>query len=224
MCIVWCGGRRLAMGEGARSQKRSKKRSKKQEGIRKQDGHAQPLLQLAEQGQDLRLHGDVEGGGRLVGDKDVGLAGQRHGDHHPLALTAGKLVRIGVDAPLGILQADEAQQLQHARPRLLGVHAAVHRQHLADLPLSPVAGTALEQVLRHELADAVTETPKQTELIVPLRAAGRTVGALLITARGFGAISRDDVAQLQQLADIVAPYVELARRLSLMPAPISSPR
>ncbi|HET8622776.1 MAG TPA: GAF domain-containing protein [Gemmatimonadales bacterium] len=91
-------------------------------------------------------------------------------------------------------------------------------RHLADIPLRPVAGSALEQVLRHELADAVTESPKQTELIVPLRAAGRTVGALVITARGFGAIGRDDVAQLQQLADIVAPYVELARRIALMPA------
>jgi GAF domain-containing protein len=91
-------------------------------------------------------------------------------------------------------------------------------RHLADVPLTPVTGTALEQVLRHELADAVTETPKQTELIVPLRATGRTVGAMLITARGIGAISRDDVAQLQQLADIVAPHIELARRVAQMPA------
>jgi GAF domain-containing protein len=93
-------------------------------------------------------------------------------------------------------------------------------RHLADLPLVPVAGTALGQVLRHELADAVTETPKQTELIVPLRAGGRTVGALVLTARGFSAIGRDDVTQLQQLADIVAPHLELARRQALMPAPI----
>jgi GAF domain-containing protein len=93
-------------------------------------------------------------------------------------------------------------------------------RHLADLPLVPVAGTALGQVLRHELADAVTETPKQTELIVPLRAGGRTVGALMLTARGFGAIGRDDVTQLQQLADIVAPHLELARRQALMPAPV----
>jgi GAF domain-containing protein len=93
-------------------------------------------------------------------------------------------------------------------------------RHLADLPLEPVAGTTLGQVLRHELADAVTETPKQTELIVPLRAGGETVGALVLTARGFGAIGRDDVKQLQQLADIVAPHVELARRRALMPAPL----
>jgi GAF domain-containing protein len=92
-------------------------------------------------------------------------------------------------------------------------------RHLADLPLTPVAGTPLGQVLRLELADAVQESPRQTELIIPLRATGQTVGALVVTARGFGAISRDDVVELQHLADIVAPYVELARRQALLPAP-----
>jgi GAF domain-containing protein len=93
-------------------------------------------------------------------------------------------------------------------------------RHLADLPLTPVAGTPLGQVLRLELADAVKESPRQTELIIPLRATGQTIGALVVTARGFGAISRDDVVELQHLADIVAPYVELARRQALLPAPI----
>jgi GAF domain-containing protein len=93
-------------------------------------------------------------------------------------------------------------------------------RHLADLPLTPVGGTPLGQVLRLELADAVRESPRQTELIIPLRATGQTVGALVVTARGFGAISRDDVVELQHLADIVAPYVELARRQALLPAPV----
>ena len=37
--------------------------------------------------QDLRLHGDVEGGGGLVRDQDVRAKGERHGDHHALALS-----------------------------------------------------------------------------------------------------------------------------------------
>ena len=41
------------------------------------------------------LDGDVERGRRLVGDQDVGLVGERHRDHHPLALAARELVRIG---------------------------------------------------------------------------------------------------------------------------------
>ena len=44
--------------------------------------------------EDLRLHGDVERGGRLVGDQQVGLVGERHRDHHALALPAGQLMRI----------------------------------------------------------------------------------------------------------------------------------
>ena len=57
-------------------------------------------LQPAEQLQDLRLHRDVERGRRLVGDQQVGLAQQRHRDHHPLAHAAGELVRVHVEAAL----------------------------------------------------------------------------------------------------------------------------
>jgi hypothetical protein len=42
---------------------------------------------------DLRLHGDVERGGRLVGDDHVRVVGHRDGDDHPLAHAAGQLVR-----------------------------------------------------------------------------------------------------------------------------------
>ena len=47
-----------------------------------------------EQGEDLRLDGDVERRGRLVGDEQLGLVGQRHGDHHALPQAAGQLVRV----------------------------------------------------------------------------------------------------------------------------------
>ena len=54
-------------------------------------------LQVAHQVEDLRLHGDVQRGGRLVGDQQLGVAGQRHGDHRALAHAAGELVRVVVD-------------------------------------------------------------------------------------------------------------------------------
>jgi hypothetical protein len=94
-------------------------------------------------------------------------------------------------------------------------------KHWADLPLVPIAGTPLGRVLSGEVADVVTESPKATELIVPLRAASRTMGALVLAARGFGTIGRSDVAPVQQLADLVAPYVELVRRAVMLPAPVS---
>ncbi|HEY8105333.1 MAG TPA: GAF domain-containing protein, partial [Gemmatimonadales bacterium] len=93
-------------------------------------------------------------------------------------------------------------------------------KHWSDLPLVPIAGTPLGRVLRGEVAELVTESPKATELIVPLRVSGRTVGALVLEARGFGALGPGDVAPVQQLADLVAPYVELVRRAAMLPAPV----
>jgi hypothetical protein len=93
-------------------------------------------------------------------------------------------------------------------------------KHWSDLPLVPIAGTPLGQVLSGEVADVVTESPKATELIVPLRVAGRTVGALVLAARGLGTIGGSDLAPVQQLADLVAPYVELVRRAVMLPAPV----
>ena len=52
------------------------------------------LLQLGEQLEDLALDRHVERGGRLVGDQQLGLAGQRHRDHHALLLAARQLVRV----------------------------------------------------------------------------------------------------------------------------------
>jgi hypothetical protein len=47
------------------------------------------------------------------------------------------------------------------------------------------------------------------------------VGALVLAGRGFGTIGPSDVAPVQQLADLVAPYVELVRRAEMLPAPVS---
>ena len=55
--------------------------------------------EIAEQFQDLRLSGDIERRGRLVGDQQRRVVDQRHRDHHALAHTAGKLVRVGLHPP-----------------------------------------------------------------------------------------------------------------------------
>ncbi len=52
--------------------------------------HAECLLQVAHDVEDLRLNGHVERGGRLVGDQQLWAAGKRHGDHHALAHAAPK--------------------------------------------------------------------------------------------------------------------------------------
>ena len=98
-----------------------------------QHRHAQPILQIPEQGEDLRLNGDIQCRRRLVGDEKLGLAGQRHGDHHALPQTAGQLVRV-VFEPL--LRPGQPHQAEHfyrpvERFRLRGV--PVQPDRLADL-------------------------------------------------------------------------------------------
>ena len=91
------------------------------------------LLQPLQQRQDLRLDGDVEGGGRLVGDQQLRPADQRHRDHDPLPHAARELVRVGVHALLGIRHAHGTQHLHRRGGRLVGAHAGVLLQGLPDL-------------------------------------------------------------------------------------------
>ena len=58
-----------------------------------QHAETEIALELGEQAQDLGLHRDVERRGRLVGDQELGVAHQRHGDHDALAQAARELVR-----------------------------------------------------------------------------------------------------------------------------------
>ena len=98
-----------------------------------QHAHAALALQLRQQVENLRLDGDVERRRRLVGDQQVGLAGQRDGDHHALLHAAGKLEGIFVEPPLGVGDADLAQQFQHALAGRLAAQVAMAVEHFADL-------------------------------------------------------------------------------------------
>jgi hypothetical protein len=64
------------------------------------DRRTEIAVELHDQVENLRLDGDVERGGRLVGDQQRGLVGEPHGEHDALAHAAGKLVRIGIDRAL----------------------------------------------------------------------------------------------------------------------------
>ena len=66
--------------------------------------------------EDLGLDRDVERGRRLVGDQQLRLAGQRHGDHHALRHAARQLVRKRVEPALRVGDADHLEQLQRALP------------------------------------------------------------------------------------------------------------
>jgi hypothetical protein len=69
--------------------------------------------QSLQQRQDLCLHGHVERGGRLVRNQQPRPVHDRHRNQNPLALAAGKLMRIVAQAALGLRQRDLAHRVEH---------------------------------------------------------------------------------------------------------------
>ena len=96
---------------------------------------AMPSLagEIADQIHDDGLRGHIETGGRLVGDQQRRLRGQRDRDHDALAHAARHFERIGLGAPRRIGDADRAQHLDRLRRRLAPRHIAVADQHVGDL-------------------------------------------------------------------------------------------
>ena len=86
---------------------------------------------LLEQLKDLRLHHHVERRGGLVGDHQRRMAGERQGDHHPLALPAGELVRVAM--PEARREPDRGQELADPVAHLLRAGALVQPDRLGDL-------------------------------------------------------------------------------------------
>ena len=64
------------------------------------DGEVAVALHVGEHVEDLGLDRHVEGGRRLVGDQQLGIVGERHRDHHPLAHPA-RTARAGRTAGAG---------------------------------------------------------------------------------------------------------------------------
>jgi hypothetical protein len=93
------------------------------------------------------------------------------------------------------------------------------RRPLPDLPLIPVGGTTLGQVLQGQVPFVFAQVDGEARLVVPLRVSGRVHGALVFTA-AYPALLREIHAEPAiRLADIVAPHLELVRRAALLPPP-----
>ena len=103
-----------------------------------QERHARLAAQFAQELEYLSLDGDVERRGRLVGDQEVGIVGEGHGDHHALALAAGKLMRKAVEPRFGIADADQAEQLDDAPASPRSGQPLMQIEDFADLALDRV--------------------------------------------------------------------------------------
>ena len=75
------------------------------------DRRVELTLQVLEQVEDLRLDGDVESGGRLVGDEERRVVDQTHRDHRALPHAARELVRVLVDPAVRLRDADAVEHL-----------------------------------------------------------------------------------------------------------------
>src|SRR5579883_1574590 len=89
--------------------------------------------EAADQIEQLRLDRHVECGGRLVGDQQAWVAGERHGDHHALAHAAGELVRIIFEARAGGGDAHRFQQRDRATASLRLREAQMQFLRLGEL-------------------------------------------------------------------------------------------
>lgn len=96
---------------------------------------------------------------------------------------------------------------------------------LADLPQEPIEGTGVAAVVRGEVPYLLTSQESEGKpvavLVVPIRSGGRVFGAMAMTAQGNFPFSRTDMALAQQLADLAAPHLDLARRSAGSPPPFA---
>ena len=95
-----------------------------------QIGQFELLLQTFQQVQNLRLHRDIKRRGRFVHHDKFGMRGNRPRHRNPLALPAGKFVRIAQQMILA--QADGLQQRDHASVHFARAHPLIQRHRLGD--------------------------------------------------------------------------------------------
>ena len=124
--VYGCGGRAEQVGRARRLAHAAEVHDRGPVGERPHDrqvvgdqqaGERQPLLEREQQREDLRLHGHVERGDRLVEDQQVGLGDEGPGDRRPLGLTAGQLAGQPLREPAG-LEPDQVHDLGDAPPRV----------------------------------------------------------------------------------------------------------
>ena len=96
------------------------------------------------------------------------------------------------------------------------------RRALPDLPLVPVTGTVLANVLQGLAPHAFAQVRGGSRLIVPLRVAGEVHGALVFSATPSTGLEESHWDPAQQLADIVGAHLELLRRAAIVPAQLQS--
>ena len=102
------------------------------------DADMVPLLERPQQLEDGLLHGDIECGGRLVGNDEVGVADEGHGNHDTLLLPTADFVGIAGEYLFGPREHNLLKQVEHTLACLVAGHPLVGKEHLHDLVATTV--------------------------------------------------------------------------------------
>ena len=197
------------------------------------DAGAVLAAHLADQRQDLRLRGDVERGGGLVGDEQARVEYQRHRDHDPLALPAGELMRIRRDHAPPARSSPRRESWPACAASLGGAHRRVERQHFVDLLAAREHGVERgHRLLEHhrhaacsaarEASAAGAEHVLAVEQDAPRRHRAMPAGSSPIVACAITDLPDPDSPTRQTISP--APTLMLASRTARSRSPVARQR
>ena len=118
---------------------------------------------LLEQLEHLGLHGDVEGGGGLVGDEHRGVQGEGRSDQGPLPQTAGELAGQLPCTQLRLGHARRGEEVVHPSGPVAARHA-VGPERLGDLGADPPQRVQGHQRVLEDVADPAPAQGAQLRL------------------------------------------------------------
>lgn len=129
-----------------------------------QDREAQFSLKILKQRHDLRLDGDVESGGRFIGYQQPRFADDGHGDHHTLAQSSRKLMRILIETAVGIADANQTEDADHFLLCIGTAHTTVQKKWFGDLLTNAKRWVKTGHGFLKHHADAITSDFLHTPL------------------------------------------------------------
>ena len=133
------------------------------------DRPGETAAQVFQQRHDLRFHRRIQRGGGLVGEQQVRLDQQRHGDQHALAHAAGELVRIGREAQRRIGDADALAARRSRAPRRPFARDPGWRRRSTSTRCVPIVKSGLSAVIGSWKIMAI-RVPRQASIAASGRA------------------------------------------------------